>query len=44
MRKMSLLTKVVTKGASFVNNEHASITTSKVLHVLCNLLAMFHKR
>ncbi len=39
MRKMSLLTNVVTKVASLVNNEHASVTISKVLHVLCNLLA-----
>jgi hypothetical protein len=39
MRKMSRLTNVVTKVASLVNNEHASITISKVLDVFCNLLA-----
>lgn len=39
MIKMSLLINVVTKVASFVNNEHASMTTNKILRVLCNLLA-----
>jgi len=38
MIKMSLLSDVVTKVASFVNNEHVSITTNKILWVLCNLL------
>ncbi len=38
MRKMSLLTNVVTNVASLVNNEHASITRSKILQVLCNWL------
>jgi len=39
MIKMSLLSDVVIQVASFVNNEHVSITTNQILWVLCDLLA-----